>query len=431
MIPQEIIRIKRDGGKLSHDELKSFFYGYLKGDVADYQVSAMLMAIFHHGMEHNEMAQLTALMRDSGTVLDWPYDRKTIIDKHSTGGVGDKTSLVIMPLAILEGLKVPMISGRGLGHTGGTLDKLESIGINVFPDAKMAEKIMGEVGGVFMGQTEEMVPLDRKLYALRDVTSTVESIPLIVGSILSKKLSEGIGGLVMDIKFGSGAFMSNLDLGRQLAQGLVSVGNELGIQVRALLTSMNSPLGAFAGNGLEVFECIELMNGRGPESTRDLVLALTAEMVRLAQPDRTMDEILTTLKGHLDSGRALEVFTQLTKIQGGDVSYIESPEKILQAKFKSPVTLDQSGFVQSIDTRGLGLAILELGGGRRFMTDTIDPWVGLGDLKHVGDRVEKNEPIATIYANKESDIETVKAMLRKSYSIGEAPVEDPLIVETM
>jgi pyrimidine-nucleoside phosphorylase len=235
----------------------------------------------------------------------------------------------------------------------------------------------------------------------------------------------------MDIKFGSGAFMSNLDLGRQLAQGLVSVGNELGIQVRALLTSMNSPLGQFAGNGLEVFECIELMNGRGPDSTRDLVLALTAEMVRLAKPDRTKDEILSTLKGHLDSGRALEVFTQLTKLQGGDVSYIENPEKILQAKFKSPVSLDQSGFVQSIDTRGLGLAILELGGGRRFMTDTIDPWVGLGDLKHVGDRVEKNEPIATIYANKESDIETVKAMLRKSYSIGEAPVEDPLIVETM
>jgi pyrimidine-nucleoside phosphorylase len=431
MLPQEFIRNKRNGLALSESDLESFFGGFLKGDVADYQMSAMLMAIYMKGMEPDETAIFTKIMRDSGTVFDWPFETQQIVDKHSTGGVGDKTSLVIMPLAILEGLKVPMISGRGLGHTGGTLDKLESIGINVFFDSKEASRMMDSLGGVFMGQTEEMVPLDRRLYAMRDVTATVESIPLIVASILSKKLAEGIGGLVMDIKFGSGAFMDTFEKAQTLANSLKAVGTHMGIKVKCLLTSMNSPLGEYAGNGLEVLECVELMQGKGPESTKELIVELTAEMVKLGYPERDDSEIRDSLRMRLSDGSALELFTKMVHAQGGDTSYIENPEKFKQAKVQVPLLAKKSGFISEINTRDLGMAILQMGGGRKLTTDGIDPWVGLGGLKRIGDRVETDEPIAVIYCNDQDQLRAASETVLSAYSIGENQAQDKLIAEIM
>jgi len=429
MLPQEVIRKKRDGNKLNSNELEFFFESYLKEEVADYQMSAMLMAIFLKGFDSEETAQLTSIMKNSGTVFDWGRDNKTIIDKHSTGGVGDKTSLVILPLAILEGLHVPMISGRGLGHTGGTLDKLESIGMKVFMDEKQARKMMDQFGGVFLGQTKDMVPLDRKLYSMRDVTSTVESIPLIVASILSKKMAEGIGGLVMDVKFGSGAFMADLDSARELAAQIIKVSTQMGVEVSALITSMNSPLGDYAGNSLEVYECIQLMQGEGPESTRSLIIELTAHMVKLGYPDRGLNEIRTSLSSKLQDGSAYELFCKIAVAQGGDAQLLASPEKLVTSKIKKDVTASSSGVISKINTRNLGLAIVMLGGGRRLITDAIDHSVGLGGMLHVGAKVQKGDVLTTIYGNDESKVAEAMALLKSSFTIEQSASADPLIVE--
>lgn len=428
MLPQEVIRIKRTGSKLSSAHIADFFGGYLEGRVADYQVSAMLMAILLKGMDPEETAALTLFMRDSGTVMSWDGPRDQIVDKHSTGGVGDKTSLILMPLCVLEGLQVPMIAGRGLGHTGGTLDKLASIpGMNVFLSSTQAKKMMTNHGGAFMGQTGEIAPVDKRLYAMRDVTDTVESIPLITASILSKKLAEGIGGLVMDVKFGSGAFMEKKSDALALAQSIASVGRAAGVNVRCALTDMGSPLGDRAGNALEIEECVEVLHGGGPASTRDLSLDLALEMIALAKPKVDRPAMRATLEGHLKSGRAFDVFTRIIRDQGGDIRVLEDPQKLAKAMIERPVLATTSGVIAECDVRALGLAVIELGGGRRQTDDTIDPAVGLSKLKRVGDKVVAGEPVAIIHGNSDTTVKTATERLKDAYKIQDQAAPEPLI----
>lgn len=437
-LPQETIRKTRQGDPLSEEELQAFLNGYLKNEVADYQVAAWLMAVLLKGLSREETATLTRLMRDSGEVFTWHEPRARIVDKHSTGGVGDKTSLIILPLCVLEGLKMPMMAGRGLGHTGGTLDKLEAVGWNVFPQPEEARRLVDQIGGVFMGQTERMVPLDRRLYALRDVTATVESIPLIVASILSKKLAEGLGNLVMDVKCGSGAFMKDFADARKLAEELRIVGKACGLTVSCFLTDMSSPLGRFAGNALEVYECIQVLQGAGPTSTRELSLELATEAIRLANPERSPDEIKSRLTRHLENGAAFELFKKLGKEQGAQIKLLDQPESMLRAKHVLPVHAKPGAseastrYISAIDVRALGLAVLQLGGGRRLQTDTIDPWVGLSDMLHVGAAVTEDEPLAFVHANDKSKGEIAVEMVRKAYQLTATPsVPSPLIRELL
>ncbi len=428
MLPQELIRKKRLGHSLSPTEIEGFFGGFMRGEVADYQVAAMLMAVVLKGMDRQETTALTLTMRDSGRRLHWGGDLTEVVDKHSTGGVGDKTSLVILPLCVLEGLRVPMIAGRGLGHTGGTLDKLESIvGTNVFMTAEQSARLLNSLGGFFMGQTDEIAPLDKKLYAMRDVTDTVESVPLITASILSKKLAEGIGCLMMDVKFGSGAFMCAKSDAMALAESIVAVGSAAGLKIRCALTDMGSPLGDRAGNSLEVVECIEIMKGGGPLSTRDLSIDLATEMVMLARPYQNRADVRQRLVGYLSSGRAFETFAKIIRAQGGDTSLIEDVSKFRKAPVVLDVESDIGGAVVACDVRELGLAIVELGGGRRRSNDTIDPAVGLSHLKRVGDKVKPGDTIARIHAAAPDVAQHVAKNIKSAYSLGSDPHVEPLI----
>jgi thymidine phosphorylase len=418
VLPQEIIRKKRLARVLTEDDIASFFGGYLKGDVADYQVGAMLMAIVLNGMTREETTALTLTMRDSGQVLRWPGPNSQVADKHSTGGVGDKTSPILMPLCILEGLNVPMIAGRGLGHTGGTLDKLEAIaGMNVYPSADLAVQLFSRNGGVFMGQTDEIAPLDKRLYSMRDVTDTVESIPLITASILSKKLAEGIGCLVMDVKFGSGAFMQTKEDAIALAQSIAAVGQASGLKIRCVLTDMGSPLGDRAGNSLEIAECVDVLKGFGPVSTRELSLALAVEMVLLARPEEDRNQVRTRMERYLSSGKAFETFLRVIAAQGGDVRQLEDTQRLPMAPSKLAVNASSAGVVSGCDVRELGLTIVELGGGRKKTSDRIDPGVGLSSLKRVGDKVELGEPLAVIHARSDNDALSVLTRVQQAYKI--------------
>lgn len=434
MIPaQEIIRKKRQGSELSESELSDFFLGYLTGSVADYQASALLMATFLKGMTRKEASILTRIMRDSGRVLQWTGDRRNVVDKHSTGGVGDKTSLILLPLCVLEGVRVPMMSGRGLGHTGGTLDKLEAIpGIRVRITAHETQALVERFGGAFIGQSGDLAPLDQKLYALRDVTATVESIPLITASILSKKLAEGLGGLVLDIKFGSGAFMQTHQNARDLADSLVDVAAQCGLKARCLLTSMDSPLGTYAGNTLEVIECIQILRGEGPKDTTDLSISLATEMIRLADPKRDSKDIAAKLRGHLQSGKAFERFCDIIAAQGGDRSYLDTPSKFHKAAIVQNVPASGRGkVVKRVDVRKLGLAILELGGGRRLLSDKIDHAVGLSNLKHHGEVMADGEPVATIHGNDHQKVARAAELISEAYELGDNASDSPLILETI
>ena len=431
MFIQEMIRKKRSGLELDLGDLDQFFTGYLHGDVMDYQMSAMLMAIYFQGMSLEETIQLTQLSKHSGHVFEWDgIDKNLIIDKHSTGGVGDKTSLILSPLCILEGLKVPMISGRSLGHTGGTVDKLESIpGMNMNLSVPQAQAQLREFGGFMMCQTESLAPLDKRLYSLRDSCSVVNAPSLVTSSILSKKLAEGLSGLVLDVKYGSGAFFSAQKDAENLAKLLIEVGSRCGLSMRVVLSSMNNPLGRSAGNALEVYECVQVMRGEGPLDTYDLSLTLAAEMVQLAFPERSMAQILDSLKAHIASGRAYEVFSKLLALQGADSSFVEHPEKLLQAKHQIAVYPETSGFVTSIDVKALGLVVNLLGGGRARLGDPVDPQVGLSELKHVGEHVSAEEPLAFVHARDENSVETIRKILQNSFVIkAEAPLEKESLI---
>lgn len=430
MLPAEIIRKKRDGGMLSADEISSFIGGYVKGEVEDYQASALTMAIFFQGMTPHETAELTRAMMNSGVTYTLDVDRP-LIDKHSTGGVGDKVSLILAPLAAACGLAVPMVAGRGLGHTGGTIDKLESIpGFNVNLSTKAFYAQVQSLGVALVGQSDDFVPADKKLYALRDVTATVESIPLLCSSILSKKAASGAKGIVMDVKCGSGAFMSSLDGARELAAGLVSTGEALGLPVRCLITDMDQPLGRAVGNALEVIESIECLHGGGPADLRQIVLELVAEMLILGDIESTTEQALQRATSALDDSSAWEIFRQMVQQQGGDLATLDNPSILAKDVQHADFIAEHDGYVIINNCREVGLAGLMLGAGRRTMSDVIDPAVGLIMQKKAGEQVATGEPLVTIYYRDETQLQQCRQQLKQAISIGAQPPSlQPLIIE--
>ena len=426
----DAIRKKRDGGELSRDEIEGLVGAYTRGDLPDYQVSAWLMAVVLRGMTRAETAALTDAMLHSGEVLDLSSFTAKKVDKHSTGGVGDKTSLVLAPLSAAAGLVVPMISGRGLGHTGGTLDKLESIpGFNVNLTVAQFRRVLETIGCAMIGQTAEIAPADRKLYSLRDVTGTVESPYLICASIMSKKLAEGIDSLVLDVKTGSGAFMKKEEDAVFLAELMVETGERMGKQVVALITDMNQPLGNMIGNALEVVEVIDILRGNGPEDLRQLCIELSGWMLHLGGVANSVAVGRTLSEKLVDSGQALERFRKMVELQGGDPRAIDDPKKLPQAQHTLALTSSKSGYVSSIECEQVGTTCVILGGGREKKEDSVDPAVGIVLHKKVGDDVSKGEPLATIYYNSESRFVQARQLLDKSFQISDSPPREkrPLI----
>jgi pyrimidine-nucleoside phosphorylase len=425
----DVIRKKRDGGELSRYEIHSLVNAYTAGDIPDYQVSAWLMAVVLRGMTRPETAALTDAMLHSGDVLDLSSISARKVDKHSTGGVGDKTSLVLAPLAAAAGVAVPMISGRGLGHTGGTLDKLEAIpGFNVNLPVAQFRRILETCGCAMIGQTAEIAPADRKLYALRDVTGTVESPYLICASIMSKKLAEGIDALVLDVKTGSGAFMKTEDDAAFLAELMVETGERMGKEVVALITDMDQPLGSMIGNALEVVEVVEVLRGEGPEDLRQLCLELAGWMLHLGGVSATVEDGKRQSEKLLSSGKALDKFRQMVELQGGDPRAIDDPGKLPQAQRTMTISSPRGGYLASLKCEQIGTACVVLGGGRERKEDSVDPAVGIVLHKKIGDAVSTGELLATIHYNSEARAQRVRELLEQSYQIADSPVEKrPLI----
>jgi thymidine phosphorylase len=403
MLPQEIIRKKRDGGVLSEAEIVHFVKGITDGSIGEGQVAAFAMAVFFRGMAMPERIALTRAMMQSGDVLDWSREELggPVVDKHSTGGVGDKVSLMLGPIAAACGCFVPMISGRGLGHTGGTLDKFDSIpGYRTQPDTATFRRVVREVGCAIIGQTANLAPADRRLYAIRDVTATVESIPLITASILSKKLAAGLQGLVMDVKTGSGAFMPTLDSARELAGSIVQVATGAGVKTTALITDMNQVLGHAAGHVTEMREAIEYLTGKRRDARLDQVTrALVAEMLLVGGLCRTAAEASTRIEAALSSGRAAEVFGHMVAALGGPADLVDRPDAHLaSAPVVKPCAPAEAGRIVSIDTRAVGIALIELGGGRRSAQDKIDHRVGFSEFRGLGEEVGPRQPICLVHA---------------------------------
>jgi pyrimidine-nucleoside phosphorylase len=427
----ELIAAKRDGHALAAEEIHDLISRYSRGDVPDYQLSSFAMAVFFRGMNEEEMVALTLAMRDSGTVIDLSDVKGRKVDKHSTGGVGDKVSIALAPLVAACGVPVPMVSGRGLGHTGGTLDKLEAIpGFRVDLGIDRFRELVRTIGTAMAGQTKEIAPADKKLYALRDVTGTVESIPLIVASILSKKLAEGIDGLVLDVKVGSGAFMKTHEDARRLAESLVRVTRGAGKDCVALLTRMDRPLGRAVGNAMETAEAFDLLHGRGPEDLRECTFALGAEMLVMGRVAKDLTEARTKLQRVVEDGSAREVARKMVAAQGGDASLVDHPEKLPATRTKHAVAAERDGFIETIDTLGVGLAGIALGAGRTRSEDAIDPAVGFVFEKNVGDRVAKGEPMVWIHSDDAARTKEVTERLRRAIAVGDAaPANVPLVIE--
>jgi pyrimidine-nucleoside phosphorylase len=425
----DVIRKKRDSLELSREEIDSLVHAYTAGDVPDYQVSAWLMAVVLRGMTRAETAALTDAMLHSGEVLDFSSLPQTKVDKHSTGGVGDKTSLVLAPLVAAAGIAVPMISGRGLGHTGGTLDKLEAIpGFTVNLPVAEFRRVLETCGCAMIGQTPEIAPADRKLYALRDVTGTVESPYLICASIMSKKLAEGIDALVLDVKTGSGAFMKSEKDAAFLAELMVQTGERMGKQVVALITDMDQPLGKMVGNALEVIEVVEILRGQGPEDLRELCLHLAGWMLHLGGVSKTVAEGTLLSAQLISSGEALNKFKQMIELQGGDARVIDDRSLLPRAKSTTYVLSATAGFISSMQCEQIGTACVILGGGRERKEDSVDPAVGIVLHKKVGDQVGAQEPLATIHYNSAARAEEAASLISKSIQIGDAaPAKRPLI----
>ncbi|HEY2459635.1 MAG TPA: thymidine phosphorylase [Candidatus Acidoferrum sp.] len=426
----DLIRKKRDSGEHSREEIDFLVSGYTRGEIPDYQIAAWLMAVWLRGMSRVEFAALTEAMLHSGVVLDLSDLPGKKVDKHSTGGVGDKTSLILAPIVAAGGLTVPMISGRGLGHTGGTLDKLESIpGFTVNLSLDDFRRVLRQCGMGLIGQTAEIAPADKKIYALRDATSTVESIGLICASIMSKKLAEGIDALVLDVKTGSGAFMKSEADSIRLAEVMVETGQSMGKRVVALITDMSQPLGRTAGHANEIVECIEVLNGRGPADLRELSIELSAWMFFLGERTKTLDEGRHLAEKMISSGQAKEKFKQGIALQGGDHRVIDEPDRLPKAKFRSEVASSSSGFITATDCQQLGTALAMLGGGREKKEDSIDHAVGLEFHKRIGDRVQKGESLVTIHYNAESKLTAAQAVIARSFEIAaEPPREKPQLI---
>src|ERR1700722_19335092 len=414
----DLIRKKRDGGALSGAEIEYIVDAYTADSIPDYQVAAWLMAVLLRGMTGEELAALTNAMLHSGEVLDLNFLPAKKVDKHSTGGVGDKTSLVLAPLVAAGGLYVPMISGRGLGHTGGTLDKLESIpGFRVGLSVAEFHRVLKACGTAMIGQTEKIAPADRKLYALRDVTGTVESPNLICASIMSKKLAEGTDALVLDVKTGSGAFMKKEEDAVHLAELMVETGERMGKQMVALITDMNQPLGRMVGNALEVQECIEVLHGGGPTDLRDLCIELAAWMFFLGGASPTVELGKQFSERIIASGQAFERFRQMVELQGGDISTIDDPTRLPGTEHRVGVPSTQAGYVTAIACEQVGAACVILGGGRERKEDSVDPAVGIAIHKKIGDKVEHGESLCTIHCHSDAQAVRVKTILEESYQI--------------
>ncbi len=429
--PYELIKAKRDGGRLEPADIRAFIEAYTAGTVADYQMAAMCMAIFFRGMDSRELGAWARAMLESGEVLDLSDTPGVKVDKHSTGGVGDKVSLSLAPLAAACGVPVPMISGRGLGHTGGTLDKLESIpGFNVNLPTSEYRRLVREVNCCLIGQTAQVAPADKKLYALRDVTATVDCIPLIASSIMSKKLAEGIDALVLDVKVGSGAFMKRDEDARTLAKTMIGLGAEMGKKVVALLTDMDQPLGRKVGNALEVIEAVDMLRGNAPEDYTEVTYALTAEMLVLGKKAATVEEAREKLRKVVEDGSAVRKLKEIVQVQGGDPRSIDDYSLLPQAKATVDVVALRDGFVTGIDTEGVGMAAVALGAGRQRTDSKIDPAVGFTLLKKSGESVKQGEPLVRVHYNDAAPLENVKARLLAAYRFGDvAPVARPLIRE--
>ncbi|HEY8576107.1 MAG TPA: thymidine phosphorylase [Devosia sp.] len=431
-LPQEVILKKRNGEPLSRQEIAQFIGGFAAGTVSHAQAAAFAMAVYFQNMSMDERVALTLAMRDSGTVLDWSGLDGPVADKHSTGGVGDNVSLMLAPILAAIGIYVPMISGRGLGHTGGTLDKFDAIpGYQTSPDLALFRKAVREAGCAIIGQTADLAPADKTLYAIRDVTGTVESIPLITASILSKKLAAGLGALVLDVKTGSGAFMPTPEKSRELAESLVAVANGAGLRTSALVTDMNEPLASAAGNGLEIRNAVDFLTGRHQDvRLREVTLALCAEIALMAGKADDAEAARLLVAEALDSGRASEHFGRMVAALGGPADFIANMDGYLAP---APIIRDVyavgEGTIVAIDTRGVGMAVVALGGGRAMPTDSIDPRVGFDRLLGLGAKADAQTPIARIHAADEAAAAEAETRLQSAYRLGDAPPKHPLIVE--
>ena len=419
---------KRNGEKLQEQDIKELILGYVSGDIPDYQISAFLMAVFFQGLDFEETWQLTNAMIASGIRFDFPEIEGIKVDKHSTGGVGDKVSLLLAPIAAACGCKIPMMSGRGLGHTGGTLDKLESVpGYRVFLTEGEVRKILADDGYVMMGQTEDFVPADKRMYALRDVTGTVESIPLITSSIMSKKIAEGSNALVLDLKCGSGAFMKNIDDAKKLAEYIVGTAKAAGLKIKVVISDMDQPLGRTIGNYNELLESVAALQGNGDERLMDLTYRLAGWMIVLSEKAATMEEAVDMAKKAVASGEAFKLFLQNIEHQGGDIDYVINPKKLY--KYSKTIYAQKNGYIEEINSYDVGIASIYIGCGRRTKEDTIDHYAGIEVLKKVGDSVVKDEPIFTLFYN-EGDIETAQKLLEKSIVISDnKPKKNEIIYE--
>jgi pyrimidine-nucleoside phosphorylase len=428
MVVPSLIQRKRDGESLEADDWRALIDGYVAGQVPDYQISALLMAVVWRGLSSDELAVLTDAMIASGDRLRFEGIGRPVLDKHSTGGVGDKVSLLLAPMVASCGVAVPMMSGRGLGHTGGTLDKLESIpGFRTGLSLREVEAQVGRLGCAMIGQTPEIAPADRKLYALRDVTGTVESIPLIAASIMSKKLAEGLDGLVLDVKTGSGAFLPDLDRALELARTMIALGETRGCRTVALLTAMDRPLGRACGNALEMEEALQGLAGEGPEDLMEVTYALGVEMLLLAGVEPDAAAARRCLEEAVRSGRALETFGKVIEAQGGDPAVIEDPGILPQADAVEVFRAPLGGTVCAVDPRIIGRAIIDLGGGRQAMADPVDPTVGFVITVKPGDRVKAGQPLASVFARDDSGIAVGLDALRRAIVIGEAAHPLPLV----
>ena len=431
-VPELIVR-KREGEPLGEREIRDLIAGFMDGSVADYQMSALAMAVYFRGMSFDETVAMTLAMRDSGTVVSLDQIEAPKVDKHSTGGVGDKVSICLAPIVAACGVTVPMMSGRGLGHTGGTLDKLEAIpGFRVDLPVKEFRAQLRKIGCALVGQTGDLAPADKRLYALRDVTGTVESIPLITSSILSKKLAEGIDALVLDVKVGRGAFMKTEAGARELARCLVRVGTLAGKRVSALLTDMNTPIGYTIGNALETREALEILHGQGPNDLRELTYDLAAEMLRAAGVAKTKSQALRRVELAVNDGTALQKMREIVDAQGGDSRVVDAPDQLAVARHRTTVTAKADGYVRDIDPLELGYASMRLGAGRSRAEDAVDPGAGIRLHVQLGDRVRTGGELATLYTSERARLRLGADRVNASFRIGKRrPPVRRRIIETI
>jgi pyrimidine-nucleoside phosphorylase len=426
----ELIKRKRNGYKLTCDEIEFLVSNFTKGNIPDYQFSAFLMAVYFNGMDEEETSNFTRSMLYSGKIIDLSMIKGAKIDKHSTGGVGDKTSLILAPVAAAAGIFVPMISGRGLGHSGGTLDKLESIpGFNVNLNLTRYKSVLKKCGAVLIGQTANIAPADKRIYALRDVTATVESYPLITGSIMSKKLAEGIDGLVLDIKTGSGAFMKTMREAKELAEVLINTARAFNKKVIGIITDMNQPLGNYIGNWLEVYESVEVLRGKKVDDLLKVSTALSGAMIYLGGKAGSIEEGVEISNEIIESGKAYTKFLEIVKLQGGDTRYIENLSKYPKSKIVDKVKSAKEGYIKSIDNYEVGMAAMELGAGRMTKDDIIDPKAGIIFHRKIGDYVKKGEEIADLYTDKKNTPNLVRRRITESIEYSNEKVRRPVIIK--